>query len=147
MSETYRPRRIGRSIGALFAGFLAVIILSIGTDMAMRAAGFFPPLGQPMSDALFLMALAYRTIYGVVGSYIVARLAPYRPMYHALLSGVVGLVLSIVGAAATWSKGPEFGPKWYPLALVVTAIPCAWAGGKLHLTRRTRHHSPVQPYS
>jgi hypothetical protein len=126
------PARIGRSIAALFAGFLAVVILSIGTDMALRAAGFLPPLGQPMSDALFLMALAYRTIYSVVGSYIVARLAPYRPMYHALLSGVVGLILSIVGVATTWSKGPEFGFKWYPLALIVTAIPCAWAGGKLH---------------
>ena len=132
MSEPYRPRRIGQSIGALFAGFLAVVILSIATDMALRAVGFLPPLGQPMSDALFLMALAYRTIYGVVGSYIVARLAPYRPMYHALLSGVVGLVLSIVGVVTTWSKGPEFGPKWYPLALVVTAMPCAWAGGKLY---------------
>jgi hypothetical protein len=131
MSETYRPRRIGRSIGALFAGFLTVVILSIGTDLALRAAGSFPLLGQPMSDTLFLMALTYRTIYGVVGSYMVARLAPYRPMYHALLSGVVGLVLSIVGVVTTWSKGPEFGPKWYPLALVVTAIPCAWAGGKL----------------
>ena len=43
------------------------------------------------------------------------------------------LALSIIGAAATWNRGPAFGPHWYALALVVTALPTAWVGGKLHL--------------
>ena len=84
-----------------------------------------------MSDALFLLATAYRTLYAVAGTYITARLAPHRPMGHALVGGLVGLALSIVGAVATWNRGPAFGPHWYPLALVATAIPCAWAGGRL----------------
>ena len=33
MNERHRPRRIGRSIGAVFAGFVAVVVLSLGTDM------------------------------------------------------------------------------------------------------------------
>ena len=37
----------------------------------------------------------------------------------------------MTSAAATWNKGPEFGPHWYPLALVATALPCAWLGGRL----------------
>jgi hypothetical protein len=68
VSERQRPRRMGRSIGALFAGFLLVITLSIGTDLALHATGVFPPLGQPMSDALFLLATAYRTLFGAAGS-------------------------------------------------------------------------------
>ncbi len=131
MSETPRPRRTLRRIGALFAGLLAVIILSIGTDMVMHALRIFPPWGEPMGDALFTLALAYRSAYAVAGSYVAARLAPDRPMQHALVIGVVGLALSIVGAVATWNSGPEFGPKWYPLALVAIAMPCAWVGGKL----------------
>ena len=79
----HRPRRIGRSIGAVLAGALASIVLSIGTDAALRRTGIFPPLGQPMNDALLLLATAYRTVYGVAGSYIAARLAPDRPMAHA----------------------------------------------------------------
>ena len=133
MSETQRPRRIGRSIGAVVAGALTGIILSIGTDAVLRAAGIFPALGQPMSDALFLLATTYRTAYGVVGSYITARLAPDRPMGHALVLGTIGLAVSIVGAVATWNRGPELGPHWYPVALIVTAIPCAWLGGKLRV--------------
>jgi len=131
MSETYRRRRIGRSIGAVLTGFLAVIILSLGTDMALHATGVFPPWGQPMADALFLLATAYRTVYGVAGSYIAARLAPDRPMTHALALGVAGLAVSIAGAVVTWNRGPALGPRWYPLALVATAMPCAWAGGRL----------------
>ena len=131
MNETQRPRRILRSIGALFAGFVVVVVLSLGTDLALHAAGIFPPWGDPMSDALFLLATAYRTVYAVLGSYVTARLAPYAPMKHALAGGVVGLALSTLGAVSTWDKGPEFGPHWYPLALVATALPCAWAGGRL----------------
>ena len=124
-------RSTGRSIGALLAGFVVVVILSLGTDMALRAAGIFPPLGQTMSNPLFLLATVYRTVYSIVGSYITARLAPNRPMQHALLGGAIGLVLSVVGAVVTWNK--DLGPHWYPLALVVTALPCAWVGGEIRL--------------
>jgi hypothetical protein len=54
-------------------------------------------------------------------------------MQHALALGVVGLLLSIVGAVVTWNGEPAFGPHWYPLALVVTALPSAWLGGKLRM--------------
>ena len=120
-----------KSMGALLTGFLAVIILSLGTDIVLHATGVFPPLGQPMVDALFLLATAYRTVNGVAGSYIAARLAPDRPMTHALALGVMGLAVSILGAVVTWNRGPAFGPHWYPLALIALAMPCAWAGGRL----------------
>lgn len=131
MNETQPERSIGRSIGALLAGFVVVVILSLGTDLALHAAGIFPPLGQIMSNPLFLLATVYRTLYAIVGSYITARLAPDRPMGHALVGGAIGLVLSVVGAVVTWNK--DLGPHWYPLALVATALPCAWVGGKLRL--------------
>jgi len=134
MSETHRPPRVLRRIGAVLAGVLAVVILSIATDMAMHATGVYPPWGEPMTDGLFLLATAYRSVYATAGSYIAARLAPDRPMQHALVIGVVGLAVSIVGAAATWnggSGGPELGPRWYSIAIIAIAMPCAWVGGKL----------------
>lgn len=132
MNETRNPRRILRSIGAVFAGLLADIVLSIGTDVLLHAAGIFPVLGQPLGDKLLLLATAYRTVYGVASCYLTARLAPDRPMQHALAAGVVGLILATVGAVVTWNKGPAFGPHWYPLALIVLALPSAWLGGALH---------------
>ena len=52
-------------------------------------------------------------------------------MGHVWTLGVIGLLAAIAGTVATWDKGPEFGPKWYPVALVVLAIPSVWLGGKL----------------
>jgi hypothetical protein len=133
MTETQRPRSILRSIGAVLAGVLAIFILSNGTDAVLHATGVFPPLGQPMSDGLFLLATAYRIVYGVASSYLVARLAPDRPMRHALAFGLLGVLLGTVGTVATWGRGPEFGPKWYALAIIAIAMPCAWAGGALRV--------------
>lgn len=134
-SETHRPRRWWRSAAALLWGFLTVIVLTLGSDLALHAVGFFPPLGQPTPDARLLFATAYRTAYGVMGGYVTARFAPYGPMQHALAGGVVGLLLSTVGAVATWNRGPAFGPHWYPLALIALAMPCAWAGGRLRVAQ------------
>ena len=79
------------------------------------------------TDPLFLLATLYRTVYGIAGSYVTARLAPSHPMGHAMALGFAGLAVSIGGAAAGWS----FGHHWYPLALVALALPTAWAGGQL----------------
>jgi hypothetical protein len=132
-NRTDQPRGILRSIGAVVAGLLVIVVLSFATDVLMHATGIFPPWFHYMADSLFVLATAYRSVYSVLGCYITARLAPNRPMLHSLILGVVGLVLSIAGAVGTWNKGREFGPKWYPFALVVISIPLAWVGGKIRL--------------
>ena len=130
MSEG-NPTIILRSVAAIFAAVVTVIVLSLGTDVILHATEIYPPWFQPMADALWILALAYRIVYGVVGGYVAARFAPNQPMKHALIVGFIGLALTVVGVAMHWNKGPEFGPKWFNLGLVVTALPCAWAGGKL----------------
>lgn len=127
-----------RSIGAVLAGLVAVIILSIATDAVMHATGVFPAIGQSMAGSLFILAAAYRILYGIVGGYIAARLSSHNPTAHAVALGVVGLVISVAGAAATWNAGPEVGPRWYPLLLIVIAIPSSWLGGKLREASASR---------
>ena len=136
MTDTKPPRLILRRIGAVLAGLLFVVIISTATDALMHATGIFPPLGQSMADSLFVLALAYRIIYSIVGGYITARLAPDQPVKHALVLGAIGFVLGLAGTIATWNRGPEFGPKWYPLLIMLTAIPSCWTGGKLVRERR-----------
>jgi hypothetical protein len=131
MTEPKHPGRPLRSIGAVVAGLLFIFIVTTIVDVVLHATGVFPPWGQPMSDALFGVATAYRIVISIAGCWIAARLAPDRPMGHALALGVVGVVISAIGAAVTWNKGPAFGPHWYPLLLVVISMPCAWVGGKL----------------
>ena len=138
MNDANPPRRLGRSLLALLAGMLVGIVLSIGTDVVLHVIGLFPSLGEPVSSPPLVLATVYRSVYGVIASYVAARLAPSRPMTHALVLGMLGFVVSIVGAGVTWNKGPAVGPHWYPVALVVLAIPTAWLGGKLFLMRAER---------
>jgi hypothetical protein len=51
-------------------------------------------------------------------------------MRHAIILGVVGTILGLVGVVVSWGKG--LGPTWYPIAIAVLAIPQCWAGGKIH---------------
>jgi hypothetical protein len=120
-----------KSILAVFVGLLVVIILSVGTDGILHATGIYPPWFQPMAEGLWILALAYRIVYGIIGGYLTAWMAPNRPVAHAVILGLMGELLSIVGVAMNWNKGPEFGPKWFSIALVVIALPCSWLGGVL----------------
>lgn len=133
-TETLQPsgsRKVPRRIGAVVAGLVLVVILDITIDVLMHATGIYPPWFQPMSTSLWLLATGYRMIDGTIGGYVAARLAPDRPIAHAMILGIIGLLLSCAGAIATWNQGPAFGPRWYPLGLIVVSLPCALLGGFL----------------
>ena len=118
------------TIWAVVAGVLVIIVATTLVDIALHAIGVFPPMSQPINDALALLATSYRVIISVGGAWLTARLAPAQPLKHAMILGYVGVVLGLVGLVATWNLG--LGPRWYPIALVVLAIPQCWAGGKIY---------------
>ena len=113
-----------RSTVAILAGLAAVVVLSEGTDRVLVALGAFPPLNTtPMLAA----ATVYRSAYAVIGGYLAARLAPEQPMLHAIILGMIGFGVALFGCILMW----RLGNHWYPIALVITALPCTWLGGKL----------------
>jgi hypothetical protein len=122
-----------KSIWAVVAGVLAIIVVTILVDIVLHAIGVFPPMGQPINDALALLATSYRIVIGIGGAWLTARLAPDEPMKHTMILGVVGTILGLVGVVATWNRG--LGPRWYPIALAVLAIPQCWLGGMLYVMR------------
>lgn len=119
-----------RSVSAVFVGVLAVFVLSIGTDQLLHQWGFYPPWDQGMHDPIQnLVALTYRCVYAVLGGYMAAKFAPKKPMEHAFALGLIGFAIASFGFFAT--RKLNLGPAWYPLALIGTAIPCAWLGGTI----------------
>jgi hypothetical protein len=125
-----------RSIWAVVAGVLFIVIVSTLVDLVLHAAGVFPPTDQPLTDALALLATSYRIVISIGGAWLTAWLAPSRPMKHALILGVVGTILGLIGVAVTWNLG--LGPRWYAIALAVLAIPQCWAGGKIYALQSRR---------
>lgn len=134
---TTQPRRRWRSAAAIFSGFVAVVVLSLGTDQVLHVLRVYPPWGEPMNDTgLLLLALAYRIVYTVAGGYIAARFAPSAPMRHAVILGLIGLVPGTAGVVA--AAVTDLGPLWYPVALDLSGLPCCWLGGVLHRATHQR---------
>jgi hypothetical protein len=120
-----------KSIGAVVAGFITVVLLSIGSDFILESSGFFPP---PSAQGLFVpwmlaLALAYRSIYTIAGGYITAMLAPNNPDKHVLILAGIGFIAGVGGAVAGWNLSAH----WYPIALAVTGPLFVWFGGWLRI--------------
>lgn len=135
---------MGRSILAIVVGFLVIGALATGTSMAvMKAApASFGPGGSTDSVPMLLLMTLYVGIIATAGCYLTARLAPNRPMRHALILGVLGLIFNIVGTAQTWA----LYPAWYHLLALAMVMPYAWLGGWLRerqLARAGAHGTAV----
>src|SRR5215475_3323223 len=84
-----------RSIGAVLAGIVAVVVLSVATDAVLEQS-LFPGLAKGEATLqVWLIVTAYRCFYSVVGGYIAAWLSPSRPALHAIILGGIGLVLGL----------------------------------------------------
>ncbi len=117
-----------KSIGAVFAGFLTVVLLSVGTDSVLESAGIFPsPEHGFFITWMLIVALAYRSIYTVAGGYVTAHFAPSTPMKHVTVLASIGTVAGIAGIFIGW----DLSQHWYPIAIAVTAFPLTWIGGWL----------------
>ena len=120
----------GKSIWAIAAGVIFIVVVSTLADAVLHAVGVYPPSDQPIDDKLSLLATSYRFAISVAGAWLTARLAPSQPMKHVLILGVVGTIMATIGVIATWNMG--MGPRWYPIALAVLALPQCWAGGRIY---------------
>ncbi|MEJ0101329.1 MAG: hypothetical protein WDO19_01705 [Bacteroidota bacterium] len=120
-------KNIFKSVWAIVAGFLFVVILSVATDLLLEKTGIMKQPFHYNSSWFIVFVILYRNVSGVIGSYITASLATDRPMRHAMIGGFIGFAISITGAIVMWDTPPH----WYAIALVVLALPSAWLGGKL----------------
>jgi hypothetical protein len=117
-----------KSIGAVLAGFLAVVVLSTATDAILEKLGIFPPATNGLFVTWMLaVAFAYRSVYTMLGGYVTARLAPGRQKRHVTVLGILGIIGGVIGVVTGW----DLSAHWYPIALAVTAFPFVWLGGAL----------------
>lgn len=120
-----------RSFLAILAGLVFTIVVSTCIDLLMYSTGVFSSSGAEMTTGHWLIATGYRIVIAIIGCWIAARIARTSKMTHALILGGIGTAIAAAGTWWAWDKGPQFGPHWYPILLILTAMPCAWIGGKL----------------
>lgn len=116
-----------KSILAVVVGFILVGVLALAADFAVHAAApdAYDAKGRTENLAVLLLALLYTPVFGAVGGYVTARLAPGNPQRHALALGILGLVFSVPVVMAHWNDAPA----WYHIVSLLTVVPAAWLGG------------------
>lgn len=117
-----------KSISAVFVGLIATTIFSILADIVFEKSGVMKT--NPFHENpvwVILVIILYRTIFSIVGAFLAARLAPHKPLKHAIALGIVGIILSVMGLIIMW----DVPPRWYPISLIVLTMPSVWIGGKL----------------
>lgn len=119
-----------KSIGSVLAGLIFIFITHTGTDAVLESSGVLPSGHLFVGTGLILFVLGYRAVFSLLGCYLTARLAPRNPLKHALILGVIGLLLSTAGAIVNMKM--KMGPDWYAWTLVVISLPIAWIAGRLY---------------
>lgn len=132
---------MARSALAIVTGFVLIAVLSIGTDLAIKAAvpSLFDERGVTESLPLLLLTIGYVGLYATAGCYLCARMAPRAPMAHAMILGVLGLAFNLIGTVMMW----DTAPVWYHVVSLLLVMAWAWIGGRLAVPPRAAH--PSQP--
>lgn len=121
-----------KSVWAVVAGFLVVVVLSTITDAILEKLGVFPD-GGLFVVWMLLLAFIYRSVYTVLGGYVTAKLAPTSPIRHVYVLAILGTLGGLVGVVVGWNLSAH----WYPIALAVTAFPLVWWGGRIGTSKHT----------
>lgn len=132
-----------KGVGAVLAGFITVVVLSMGMDWVMESLGIFPPVTEAGLYVTWMLALAllYRTLFTVLGGYVTALLAPSHKMRHVIILGAIGTLAGIAGVVAGW----DLSAHWYPIALAVLGFPSVWLGGKIYVRTRSSMAKEIGP--
>lgn len=130
-----------RSVGAVLAGFVTIFLLATGIDLGLRAAlpAMYGPGGRVDDVGLLVLTLAYVFTVATFGCWLTARLAPSRPMRHAMLLGVLGLAFNVAGTMVQW----DTAPAWYHVVALLLVLPAAWLGGMIRERQTARTPRPL----
>lgn len=116
-----------RSIIAVVAGFVLTFALNMAANFGLAQVS--PAFAaRPLTDPAWLIGIsAYVAVFGIAGCYLTARLAPSRPMLHALILGGIALAMSIPITIGAWNDTPA----WFNVYNLLAVMPYAWIGGAI----------------
>jgi hypothetical protein len=112
-----------RSIGVLLLAFVVNGLLSVVTDFILESIGVLPDPSKGLFETWAIsLVLFYRGAYTIFTGYLIARLAPSKPVLHAFILGVIGTVIVLL--AMTNPEVAAKAPVWYGYTLAAITIPC-----------------------
>ena len=119
---------MARSIFAVIAGFVVTGLLIGATTMGLTATlpGAFDARNAPNGIGMLLAMHLYVAVYATLGCWLAARLAPSHPMRHAMIVGLLGVLVNAANPAI-WT----LYPMWSNVISIGTPLLWGWVGGRI----------------
>jgi hypothetical protein len=116
-----------RIIGAVLAGYVAVGVLVVLTDLIFAAAipGFRAMTPPPLY--YFAILTFTNTLYSIAGGYLCAAIARASLRTATLGLMIFGEIMGVVATVLNWHTEPH----WYAFGLLVLFPLAVWIGSKL----------------
>ncbi|MGI9107410.1 MAG: hypothetical protein ACR2G4_14315 [Pyrinomonadaceae bacterium] len=125
-----------RSIFAVIAGSVVWMVTALGMDAMLMSLApmWFGENGKVESLPVLLLMLSYSLSFSVLGGYVTALIAGRKEVRHALILGVLQLVM---GLAAT-IRFFDTAPVWYHVLFLTLLIPTNVLGGRLRVAQKRK---------
>lgn len=120
---------MGRTIGAVLAGFVLWTVLWLGSNAALTAA--MPDVihqdGRVDSAGVLLLLLVLSVVFSVASGYVAALIARAKAGGAALGLGLLLLAVGLFVQVQYW----DVMPLWYHVSFLALLVPGAMIGGRL----------------
>lgn len=121
-----------KGAGAVAAGLVCGGMVVMGLTFAAAEVFFAGDMSAPPTNPYLALNITYSFAAAVVAGWVAARLAPRRPLTHALAVAMCMILLSMGGSGAEAGATPGV-PGWYGTVLLVLMPVGALAGGWLRV--------------
>ncbi len=103
-------------IAAVFAGFVAILLLSLFADYALLKAGL---LAESTSAATrFVIAITKEFVIGTIGAWFTIWLGRKHNLLHAAALAAVMIAIVLIPISTNWAKNP----LWFSLTMLTLPI-------------------------
>ena len=118
-----------RMILAVVAGIITAMLLSGVTHELLYLFSNYPAPLKPIFETWPLwIALAYHSIYAVLGTIITARIAKDRAKKAVFILGTKEAIMWLLGTILLW----KHAAPWYNITKAILGIPLAMLGGWIY---------------
>lgn len=108
-----------RGIAAVFAGFVAILLLSVFAEYVLLQTGL---LAEGMNAAAkFVLAVSKEFLIGTIGAGFTVWLGRKYDLLHAAALAVVMVAIVLITVSSNWAKNPPW------LSVMMLALPVLYS--------------------